>query len=69
MEGVEGVVREVIVIRSVTICGEGCQFWALGRGYGEGEGARGREGRETHAFVERLPLPYEHDVALDKVRV
>ena len=56
-EGVEGLVVEVSVIRSVTICVGGMRRCDK------------RTRRATYALVECLALADEDDVALDEVRV
>ena len=58
--------RELIVIRSVTICGAGRDGSGAIRGiHFDAERVRGG----THALVEGLPLADEDGVALDEVRV
>ena len=57
-EGVEGVVREVMVIRSVTI-----YVW----NHGQGGAGNTREG--TYALVKRLALADEHDVTFYEVGI
>ena len=63
LEGEDGVVREVMVIRSVTICEHARNMGCVS----EDEGSL--EVKDTHAFVERLALADEHDVAFNEVGI